>query len=1086
VRCAKCSVENREGRKFCAECGTALNVRCPSCRTENEPAEKFCGDCGAPLSAPVSASVAESQPFQVPEVVAERRHLTIVFCDLVGSTTLAAQVDPEEWHATVAGYQHAAAEAITRFGGDVRKYVGDGIMAFFGYPVAHDNDAERAARAGLAMLDAIERRNEQPKHTALSVRIGIHSGPVVVGAGAGKEVDAFGDAANIAARVQAAAEPGSVVISEATQRLVAGLFIVEDRGAQALKGIERPVRLYRVIRPSGARGRFEAATLAGGLTPFVGREDELRSLRSRWERVLEGEGQVVTIIGEAGIGKSRLLQRFHEEIAGTPHTWLECGTTPFFQNTPFFAVSGMFQQSFQWDANQSTEQRLNGLEASLALAGLDPAETAPLIAPLLELPTGDRYPPLSISPDQQRKRLLGTLAGWTFGAAKAQPLVIATEDLHWADPSTLELTELLVEQSATVRLLLLYTARPEFRAQWPQRAHHTQIMLNRLSARQVLTMVGEVAAPKALSEETIAAVVERTGGVPLFVEELTRAVLESGEAKLSGREIPATLHDSLMARLDRLGSAKEIIQVGAVIGGDFSYELLHAVHPIPEVDLQRALRALMDAELLYVRGIAPEATYQFKHALIRDAAYEALLRSKRRELHRRVAETISEKFSTLAEAQPQVLARHWAEAGDTERAIEAWKSAGDAAYSRRAFKEAELDHQQALAMLKTLPESPERDARELEFASVLVQVLQLIKGYSAPDAIAAAARARALAEKSGNLGQLATLQIRRWSAVFTSGDYIGATALADQILEAAGRDGNRGLAFAHIARVQACFYRGDPAGAEEHFTHLSSLLEGSGPKQFPGTTVLMIGVTGLGAWTMGRINFAGERIARGIAFARESRNPYDMTLGLLFLSYLHRFRREPQPAETASTQMLALAEEQDFSWGCDLARGVLGWARAHLGSTSDGVSMIRKALLGQIAVGARIGITDVLTRLAEAQALDGATTDALRTIEEALHANPQELLFRPHAMTYRGELRNKLGQTELAEADFREAIAMAQKMSAKSWELRASTSLARLLRDADRRDEARAMLAESYNWFSEGFDTADLKDAKALLDELGQ
>ena len=402
--------------------------------------------------------------------------------------------------------------------------------------------------------------------------------------------------------------------------------MVEDRGAQALKGIERPVQLYRVVQPSGVRGRLEAAAAARGLTPFVGREDELRLLMNRWERALEGEGQVALIVGEAGIGKSRMVQRFREQIAGTPHTWVEAAAGAFYQNTPFYAVTEMLRELLAWRGDESAEEQLAQLETRLELAGLKPAEALPLIAPLLNLPIPAKYPPSPLSPEQQRRRLLATLVEWALGAARVQPTVIAIEDLHWADPSTLELLQLLVEQGATARLLLLYTARPEFRAQWPPRAHHTQITLNRLSARNVRTMVGEVAAQRALSEETIATVVERTGGVPLFVEELTRAVLESGDARLTGREIPVTLHDSLMARLDRLGTAKEVLQVGAVIGSEFSYELLHAVHPIAEEDLQGAVRKLADAELIYVRGIPPEASYAFKHALIRDAAYEALLK----------------------------------------------------------------------------------------------------------------------------------------------------------------------------------------------------------------------------------------------------------------------------------------------------------------------------------------------------------------------------------------------------------------------------------------------------------------------------
>jgi class 3 adenylate cyclase/CRP-like cAMP-binding protein len=710
MRCSKCGRDNREGRKFCTNCGTSLLAACPKCGATVELDGKFCGECGTALgdAAPVAADGTQSV---TASASGERRHLTILFCDLVGSVTLTSRLDPEEWRATVAGYQRAASEAVTHFGGEVVRYIGDGIMAFFGYPVAHDNDAERAARAGLAILEAILQVNQQPAHQELAVRIGIDSGPVVVGTGANQAIDAFGDAANIAARVQAAAEPDTVVITDATHRLISGLFVVEDRGAHQLKGVERFVQLYRVLRPSGIRGRFEAAAASRALTPFVGREDELRSLLSRWERAREGEGQVALIIGEAGIGKSRLVHRFHELIADMPHTWIEAAGAPFFQNTPFYPVAEMVKQALQ--LHEVPGEQVKQLESALELVGLKAAKAIPLIAPLLNLSIPTKYPPSALSSEHQRRSLLATLIELVIGSARVRPMVIATEDLQWVDPSTLEMIQLLVEQGARTRLLLLYTARSEFRAEWPLRAHHTQITLNRLNSSNVRTMVGQLAAQKALSEDTIATVVDRSGGVPLFVEELIRAVLEKN-AQLSGREIPATLHNSLMARLDRLGRAKEVFQVSAVIGSEFSYELLHAVHAIAEVDLRRALLALADAELLYVRGIAPEAEYQFKHALIRDAAYEALLKSRRKDLHRQVARTINEQFTALKEEHPEVLARHWMEAGETEPAIAEWSSAGKAAAARNAFREARENYQQALGLLNKLSESPKRELRAME------------------------------------------------------------------------------------------------------------------------------------------------------------------------------------------------------------------------------------------------------------------------------------------------------------------------------------------------------------------------------------
>jgi predicted ATPase len=548
------------------------------------------------------------------------------------------------------------------------------------------------------------------------------------------------------------------------------------------------------------RGRLAAAAAVRGITQFIGREEEVRLLLNRWERVREGDGQAVTIVGEAGIGKSRLVQQFREQIAADPHTWLECTTAAFFQNTPFYAVTDMLQQTFHWHANQNDGRRLEALEASLASAGLKLEEAVPLIAALLELPLDSRYPPLTMPPEQQRRRLLAVLVAWTIGFAKVQPLVMATEDLHWADPSTLEFIQLAVEQGAIAPLMVLHTARPEFRIQWPLRSHHTQLTLNRLSARHARAMVGQVAAHKALSEETIGAVVERTSGVPLFVEELTRAVLESSGPSFSNHEIPVTLHDSLMARLDRLGPAKEILQIGAVIGSEFSYELLQAVHPIPEEALQRALLTLSDSDLLYVHGIAPDTSYLFKHALIRDAAYEALLKSRRKELHQLVAFTIDEKFPALKQAHPEVLARHWTEAGETEPAISAWQNAAERAVERRAYREAEQHYRSALAALLTRTESPERDARESILQLALGEVLAATMGWAALDTTAAYTRARTLTALASS-GESLEIVFGLWAAATSRCELSTALGLADQLLEIAGKTGHpRDLVHSHFAQ----------------------------------------------------------------------------------------------------------------------------------------------------------------------------------------------------------------------------------------------------------------------------------------------
>jgi tetratricopeptide (TPR) repeat protein len=589
--------------------------------------------------------------------------------------------------------------------------------------------------------------------------------------------------------------------------------------------------------------------------------------------------------------------------------------------------------------------------------------------------------------------------------------------------------------------------------------------------------------------------------VPLFVEELTRAVLESGDAKLGGRQIPVTLHDSLMARLDRLGPAREVAQVGAVIGAEFSYELLHVVHPVAEEDLQGALRRLADAELIYVHGIAPEANYTFKHALVRDAAYEALLKSRRKELHRLVARTIDEKFPAFRETHPEVLARHWTEAGEIEPAIAEWSRAGETARARNAFNEALQSYQQALRLLALFPESPERDSRELELRQLTVWMLYVMRGYSAPETTEAIARAATLAEKSGNLTQLVFSALSRVLAPLFSGDLPAAGVFADQALELALREGSPSaiaMAYAHESNTR--HWRGDLAGAEKYYTAGLKFFDdpgfrpGAGARARPDTSaprftasgnapaLWTFGTASYTAWLLGRADDARERMARVMA-AVDVNNPHDLAVSGIAAARLQVYLREYEQAEELAVRALELSEKHRFAEAAH-SRCVLGAARAELDRASDGIALIRQGIAGSLEIGARLGIPIHTTSLAAAQARAGAIIDALATVEQALQANAHALTHRPEMLRLRGELRLKQGQTELAETDFREAIVLAQKMGAKAWELRATISLARLLDSQGKRDDARAILTEIYNWFAEGFDTRDLKDAKALLDEL--
>ena len=614
------------------------------------------------------------------EAAGERRYLTVMFCDLVGSTAISAQLDAEEWRDLVGAYLDAASAAVAEMGGHVAKKLGDGLMCLFGYPLAHENDAERAARAALSIQRALAELNRKNAGTAtpeLVARIGLESGPAVLDASG----EIYGDVANIAARVQALAEPGAILVTARVQRQVAGLFVAEERGAHALKGVPEPTALFRLVRASGGGRRSGQRNL----TPLVGRDEEIAMLMRRWERARRGEGQLTLIVGEPGLGKSRLIEEFHSRLSDTPHTWVEWSCSQLLQNTPLHPIAEWGRQRFG-GADMPAERRLADLENSLAQVKLDAAENAPLLAPLLDIPLPKERVSI-LAPEELRRRQLAALTNWVMAGAKAQPLVLAFEDLHWADPTTLDVLRSIAERGALAPLYIVATTRPEFRPPWGMRSHHGTISLAPLDRAQVREMVAELSARHALARDVVDDVAARTGGVPLFVEEVTRLLLERGEQG-GAQAIPPTLQQSLMARLDRLGPAREVAQIGSVIGRGFSYKLLKAVAGMDEAPLEAALEKLSDADIVLVEGVLPESDYRFKHALIQDAAYENLLKSRRQVLHRRIAETLRDRFADRVAAEPEVLAHHFTQAGLTDAAIEWWGKAGDQALRRSAFQEA--------------------------------------------------------------------------------------------------------------------------------------------------------------------------------------------------------------------------------------------------------------------------------------------------------------------------------------------------------------------------------------------------------------
>ena len=706
---------------------------------------------------------------------AERRQVTVMFSDLVGSTALSARMDPEDLREVISAYQKCVAETVRRFGGFLAKYMGDGVLVYFGYPQAYEDDAERAVRAGLELIAAVAGLKTR---AALQTRVGIATGLVVVGdligSGAAQEQAIVGETPNLAARLQGIAEPNTVVIAEGTRRLLGNLFALQDLGAKDLKGITGPVRAWAALRASSAEGRFEALH-AGGLTDLVGREEEFELLLRRWSRAKTSEGQVVLLSGEAGIGKSRLTAALLERLATEPHTRLRYFCSPQHTDSAFYPIIGQMERAAGLAHDDTTQARLDKLDTLLAQTATSTQDAA-LFAEMLSLPNDGRYPPLDLTPQQRRQKTMETLGLHMEALARHNPVLMIFEDAHWTDPTSLELFGRTVDRIAHLRVLLLVTFRPEFEPPWIGRPHVTALTLNRLAQRDIDAMIDRVVGNKQLPANIRQDIIERTDGIPLFVEEMTKAVLEAeGESEVRrtaasvpspALAVPASLHASLMARLDRLGHAKELAQIGAAIGREFSHALLAAVVRQPEAEIRSALDRLIAAGLLFRQGVPPHATYLFKHALVQDAAYGTLLREPRRALHARIAETLETQFAEIAESQPELLARHCTEAGLIEKAAGLWGKAGQRSLARSALVEAAAQLTRALDQIAALPGTPALRREQIKLQVALANALMHVKGYAAPETKAALEQARLLMEQAEALGEPAEDPLLLFSVLY--------------------------------------------------------------------------------------------------------------------------------------------------------------------------------------------------------------------------------------------------------------------------------------------------------------------------------
>ncbi len=1052
-----------------------------------------------------------------PQSPAERRQLTVLFCDLVGSTTLSELLDPEDLREVVQAYHAMCAGVVTRYVGYTAQHLGDGLLVYFGYPSAHEDEAARAVRTSLEILAGLQLLNARMRPALkarlphpIQVRIGIHTGLVVIGeigSSEKKEVLALGETPNLAARLQGIAEPDTVVISAATQRLVSGLFEYQDLGTQLLKGLSTPVAVYQVLGESVAQSRFEA-TVNAGLTPLVGREGELSLLQQRWNQAKQGAGQVVLLNGEPGIGKSRLIQELKEQLRREEVTCIEFHCSPYHQNSALYPIIDHLQRLLQFTREDTPAAKLEKLQRTLALYRFPQADTVPLLATLLSLPHPEGYPLITVSPQKQKEKTQAVLVGWLIEEAEQRPVCTVWEDLHWADPSTLEVLTLLLDQGPTTRLLTLLTCRPEFISPWGSRSYLTQLTLDRLGWPQVEVMVERVTGEKALPSEVVQQIVSKTDGVPLFVEELTKTVVENigqratGNGQRGGQSgavlgIPSSLQDALMARLDRLGSAKEIAQLGATLGREFSYELLHAVANQNESILQQGLQQLVAAELVYQRGLGPQAHYLFKHALIQDTAYQSLLKSRRQQLHERIAQVLEERFVEIKEAQPELLARHYTEAGHAEQAIPYWQRAGERASQRSAYVEAISHLTKGIEVLKTLPNVPEHAPQELTLQLALNDALVTVKGYTAPEVRKTVLRARELCQQLGETPQLFPMLFRLWVFYIMRRELPTAREMSEQLMRLARSIKDLFLlVLAHAALGITSYWLGELTSAR---SHLDQAITWYDPQKHPrssvGTADPRVDFLTYAAWTLWRLGYPDQALKRSqeaMALATVLSHPFSLSYALMGIALLHLALREGKLAREEAEEVMSLSTEQGFPFWLPQATIVRGWALADQGQVEEGITQIQQGLAAYRNMGAeteRKGFLPLLIATyaqgtqAEAglsvlpESLDFVDKTGVRYYESDLYRLKGELTLQLQVESHKTQIKE-------AEACFLKAIEIAQKQQAKSPELRATMSLARLWQQQGKKTEARQILADVYNWFTEGFDTGDLREAKALLEEL--
>ncbi|MSO75726.1 MAG: adenylate/guanylate cyclase domain-containing protein [Alphaproteobacteria bacterium] len=1051
---------------------------------------------------PDGAPAAREAPGPAPPTdMAERRQLTILFCDLVGSTELALRLDLEDLREVIAGYHRRVSELLTRHGGFIAKFMGDGVLAYFGYPGAHEDDAERSVRAGLAIAEAI---GHLASPAPLRVRIGIATGLVVVGdllgSGASREQAVVGETPNLAARLQALAEPNAVIVADSTRRQLGALFETQDLGPRTLKGFSEAQRAWRVIGESGVESRFAAFRTSE--TPLVGRAEELDLLLRRWSQAKGREGRVVLLAAEPGIGKSRLTEALVERIAGEAPVVLRYFCSPHHEDSALYPVIAQLERAAGFTRADPPAAKHAKLRALLA-GSASVADDLPLLAELLSLPGGPSMSALEMPPQRKKELSFEALLRQLEALAHRQPVLMLFEDLHWIDPTTRELLDRTIQRVEGLPVLLIATFRPEFQSPWTGQPHVTMLALSRLGRRDGATLVRQLLADAAaLPAETVAEIVERTDGVPLFLEEVTKVVLEAALSSTAGGTVaalpgtrlavPPTLQASLMARLDRLGAAaRDAAQTGAAIGRNFSHELLLAASRQSEAETGAALDGLVSAGLVFQRGVPPQAEYQFKHALIQDTAYGTLLRGPRQALHARIARAMRERSPDIVERSPEFLAHHLTEAGEFERAATFWLAAGRRAADRSANIEVAAHLARGIAALSGLPETPERDGQELALQLAIGPALLSNRGFAAPEARGAYQRARDVAERLDDDRARFAATWGLWlTALGSERGNENRLRYLGELVELADRIGDPELTLqAHHSAWATWMYGGDFIRGQDHIRQGLALYDPDKHRHHalmygghdPG--VCCKGGGALALWALGYPDQAAESAREGIALAESLGHVPSVLHALWFAGTLYHLRRDAGATLDCAERLLALGREHGLMQYLAVGGILHGWAQTQSRIGEEGLAELRSSV-GIYEATTTVMLDVYCTVLTKAELDAGNVAQAAAALVETERVGRG--FWRAECLRLKGDLqrRGPVPDSATAEQFYLEAITVARAQQARSLELRAATGLVRLWRDEGRRDEARDLLAPLYGWFAEGLDTPDLVEAKTLLDSL--